>query len=60
MAAELGGIVAEVDKLFSQSALTSLVSSLEIGKASQGQWGGIKWWSWRWQKAPTSALRECI
>jgi hypothetical protein len=36
--AELGGVVGEIDKLFSQR-FDSLVSSLEIGKAPRGPGG---------------------
>ena len=39
-AAELGGVVAEVDKLFSQR-FDALVSSLEIGKPRRGGSGGF-------------------
>ena len=38
--AELGGVVAEVDKLFAQR-FDALVSSLEIGKPSRGSGGGF-------------------
>lgn len=38
--AELGGVVAEVDKLFSQR-FDALVSSLEIGKPPRGSGGGF-------------------
>ncbi len=38
-AAELGGVVAEIDRLFSQR-FDSLVSSLEIGKPPRGPGGG--------------------
>jgi hypothetical protein len=38
--AELGGVVAEVDKLFSQR-FDALVSSLEIGKPRRGGGGGF-------------------
>jgi hypothetical protein len=38
--AELGGVVAEVDKLFSQR-FDALVSSLEIGKPPRGPGGGF-------------------
>ena len=36
---ELGGVVAEIDKLFSQR-FDALVSSLEIGKPPRGSGGG--------------------
>ena len=37
--AELGGVVAEIDKLFAQR-FDALVSSLEIGKPPRGSGGG--------------------
>jgi hypothetical protein len=37
--AELGGVVAEIDKLFTQR-FDALVSSLEISKSSRGPGGG--------------------
>lgn len=55
--AELGGVVAEIDKLFSQR-FDALVNSLEIGKPPRGPGGGLgqrSWWR-RWSPAAPSAL----